>query len=114
MADKFDLNKLDKLYAGASKGPWGVWKSHASVHNNIIENTPSRLRQAKNGATVAECDEGGDYEPNRQARANAKFIAAVKNAYPDMAAEIRKLRAEVARLQFVQTELGAEAAKGGA
>jgi hypothetical protein len=112
MVNKFDLNKLDKLFARTSKGPWGVWKGHASVHNNITKNTPHELRQAKGSRDVAECDEGYDDKPDKQARGNAQFIAAVKNAYPEMATEIRNLRAEVARLQFTHCELEAAAGEG--
>ena len=93
-----DLDKLDALHKAATQGEWGVWKGHASVHNNITRNTPAELRQDKDGRLVCSC-EVENMEADTQGKRDARYIAAIHNTYPAMAAEIRELRAKAERLR---------------
>lgn len=74
------LAKLERLCKKATPGPW-VWNEAQNMHG------PDRW------ATVIETD-SGMYPPRQNDR---DFIAASRTAMPELIAEVRRLRAEVAR-----------------
>ncbi len=96
--DKAKLEELARLHAAATKGKWGVWTGSASVYNNITSNHPSMLEQAKGSRIVCSCEEE-EMEADRQGKRDAKWIAASKNAFPDLLAYVRELERERERLK---------------
>jgi hypothetical protein len=92
MENKTDLDALDRLHAAATKGEW--WAADNSCYCEI------RSEQGQIGDMCASChipDIDGD---NRElSTANAKCAAALKNAYPALAAELREARKRVRELE---------------
>lgn len=93
MEQKIDLDALEAALAKSTPGEWRIWKEHFSVHAGIIENTPSRLRTAKNGGQICDCEDSQDSLARN--RANARLICLAHNALPALIAELRELRARV-------------------
>jgi protein required for attachment to host cells len=87
-----DLDALDRLHAAATKGEW--WAADNSCYCEI------RSEQGQIGDMCSSChipDIDGD---NRElSTANAKCAAALKNAYPALAAELREARKRVRELE---------------
>ncbi len=92
MNNDIDIAELKRLHAAATGGKWGVWKSHASVHNDIILNTPHELRQGKNGRVVCSCEEE-EMEADKQGKRDAKAIAALHNAFHALIARLEAAEA---------------------
>ena len=80
-----DLDELDRLHAAATAGPWEVyhyegygWRLDAATRAGI--------------ATGKWCE------------ADADFIVALHNAWPDVSARLRAAEAEVERLRALSAE----------
>lgn len=86
--DKIDLEELERLAAQATPGPWAannwgrVW--YTSNHNSkrlVCDTMRNTVRNPKSW------------------RANARLIAAMRNAVPELIARVRELEAENADLR---------------
>ncbi len=88
--EPFDLDHLDALHAASTPGPWGNHCGeltqkvpHADVPEAPWDFYPAGVD------IVREGDDGGFVR-----REDLEFVAALRTAYPAMAAEIRRLRAD--------------------
>jgi hypothetical protein len=94
--EPFDLNVLDALRIAATPGPWKLidGADHWTVDGAGVDYM---------GFARVAFDDGsasGEYGPQCSDETR-DFILGVCNAYPAMAAEIRRLRAEVEALRLV-------------
>ena len=72
-----DLDKLDKLEAQATPGEW------------------TRCSHEANTGNYCDCgnvNKGDEWLFDAYTPKDAAFVVALRNAYPDMAAELRRLR----------------------
>ncbi len=91
-----DIEKLSELCAAASPGPWLVVRQHMAVETAQLD---------KNGepyghelwAVVAN-EDNSDEDVREEFERSAPFIAVARTAMPECLDEIKRLRAEVARL----------------
>jgi hypothetical protein len=83
-----DFDELNRLHAATTQGGWnnGRYPESTYVWDNVIGNSP-----------IAECD-FTDHSIN-ESLANAAWIAAAHNAWPEIAEELQRLREENARLK---------------
>lgn len=83
-----DFDELNRLHAATTQGEWnnGRYPESTYVWDNVIGNSP-----------IAECD-FTDHSIN-ESLANAAWIAAAHNAWPEIAEELQRLREENARLK---------------
>lgn len=100
---KPDLDALEVLLAGdVSPAPWHV---HPRNPDEVVHGDPVDMRDAWDVCTTAGSSSDGD----------ARLIAALRNAAPDLVAEAReaaRLRAEVERLRAAMYEARAEQCDG--
>ena len=98
MTTPVDLDRLDALHRAATPGPWEVtgWEagSHGHNHDTVCIGGPNHR--------APDYFLTGDVRDTPKRKANHDLIAALRNSYKPMAAEIRALRAEVERLRAVR------------
>jgi hypothetical protein len=91
----FDLDKLDELEKAATGGEWRF-----CTGSGTCECTAIFSDECSAGEII--CDFLPDYEfrrdPQKDIGGDINFVAALRNAYPAMSQELRKLREIVAKL----------------
>lgn len=93
-----ELERLERLEKAATPGPWNTTR----YSGGISFSGPLRLYSGTN-------EEFGEPDPIRfENEANIYLIAAARNALPELIAEIRRLRAESQRLEFLMQFFGVE------
>ncbi len=86
MVRPVDLDALDVLEAKATPGDWGAPLPEYEQHSDTSH--VGDWDCALVCTTHVSCEKDG----RNRAHDNARFIAALRNAYPTMAAELRRLR----------------------
>lgn len=119
--------RLAEIEAAAEKATPGPWVSRPDMHRHTCDTRPHAV-VCENG------DEGGAYygetilfldwllptgkrfeslKPHEQrAFANARFIALSRSAVPDLVAEVRALREEIARVRAECVRLAKKCGEG--
>lgn len=91
------LNHLDGLDAKATKGEWGTLTGDMGnihiVDVDTMEGGYSLTRESRNASTLAYLDD------EKNGYNDAQLIVALRNAYPSLRAEIKRLQEEVEKLK---------------
>jgi hypothetical protein len=90
MPHKTDLDALDRLHAAATKGEWKL-----DQYGNVLDVNVDAGKIRVSGFSTPLT--GGPMMA--QAKANTEALAALKNAYPAIAAELREARKRVRELE---------------
>lgn len=109
--DSMDLDLIEKLEQAATPGPW---EADTRDETDCVLWSKAVPRDEGHAGYVGSVGDGGWTDPPRPGLETAAFdlqaedcrlIAALRNAAPDMIAEIRALRARVAHLEKMASAL---------
>lgn len=109
-----DLNAIEQRAAAATPGPWGFYdgSNYADLAADLTMSSSSSYSYRQRVARLEDEDHWDDpahedhdeAQAHAQMAANAAFIAAARTDVPEMASEIRRLRAALKEIRHLHTD----------